>query len=140
MKWPDFLEKKEKLFSSKTSREEAQALGDRYLEADRLHDAVAFYRRASHGQGLARLREMAVGSGDFQLFEETLEDIQEDTTEQLRSLAHRAEELGRLSDARRAYGRLGDEVGQKRATEALARLMGKNQHQGSGGQAPGEGL
>lgn len=140
MKWPDFLEKKEKLFSSKTSSEEARALGDRYLDADRLHDAVAFYRRAGHWEGLARLRDLAVESGDFQLFEETTGDLEEHTRDQLRSLARKAEELGRLSDARRAYLRLGDEVGQKRVREALARLMGKNQEQDSGGQAPGQGL
>jgi len=70
MKWPEFLEKKEKLFSPRTTATEARAWGDKYLEAGRFHDAVAFYTKAGYQQGLARVIEMAVEAGDFQLLEE----------------------------------------------------------------------
>jgi hypothetical protein len=134
--WPDFLKKKEILFSPKTTREEAIAWGDRYFEAQRLHDAAAFYRRAQHEEGMAKIREIAIETGDLQLFEETLlEGEREEVTEELRRLVRRAEELGRWSDARRAYERLGDEVGKKRAWEALSRLLAGESHRGPGGQS-----
>lgn len=130
------MKKKEILFSSKTTEEEAVTWGDRYFEAQRLHDAAAFYRRAHHKEGLAKIREVAIETGDLQLFEETLvEGAREDVAEKLRKLAKRAEELGRWSDARRAYERLGDEVGKKRAWEALSRLLASEPHQGPGGQS-----
>lgn len=126
MKMMDFLEKKEKLFSNKTSPEEAKALGDFYLEAQRLHDAVAFYKKADYKEGFCRLRDMAVHSGDFQLLEEMVTDWDSESMDLVRTLAKRAEELGRLNDARRAYARVGDEVGQKRVAGALEELMGRS--------------
>lgn len=136
MKWPDFLEKKEKLFSPKTTQEEARSWGDRYKENLRLHDAAAFYRRAGYKEGLASLREAAVEAGDFQLFEETLEG-KEDCSSELRSLARTAEEKGRWSDAKRVYALLGDELGLKRAKAALERILEKEGEKEPGGQAQG---
>jgi hypothetical protein len=140
MKLPDFLEKKEKLFSPKTTREEARTWGDRYREAQRIHDAVAFYLRAGYKEGLAVLRQEAVESGDFQLFEETLQPQQEDWTQELRSLARTAEEKGRWNDAKRAYAFLGDELGLKRVKAALEGILGKEPPKEPGGQAQGEDL
>lgn len=140
MKLPDFLEKKEKLFSPKTTQEEARIWGDKYREAQRLHDAAAFYRRAQYQEGLAGLREVAVESGDFQLFEETIQGQQEDWSQEVANLARAAEARGRWSDAKRAYMFLGDEVGLKRAKAALERILGKETGKDPGGQAKGEGL
>lgn len=78
-------------------------------------------------------------SGDFQLFEETMEGQEEDWSQQLRSLARAAEEKGRWSEAKRAYAFLGDEVGLKRAKAALERILEKGEKE-PGGQAQGEGL
>ncbi len=130
------MKKKEILFSPKTTRDEAIAWGDRYFDSQRLHDAAAFYRRAEHEEGMAKIREVAVETGDLQLFEETLlEGAREGVAEELRRLAKKAEELGRWSDARRAYERLGDEVGKKRAWEALSKLLAGETQQGRGGQS-----
>lgn len=136
MKWPDFLEKKEKLFSPKTTKEEAGAWGDRYLEANRLHDAVAFYRRAQRTDGLERIRNIAVETGDFQLYEETVpEGDWENRIQEIKNLARRAEELGRFFDAKRAYERIGDEVGRRRAEGAISALLGRDGP--PGGQSSG---
>lgn len=139
--WPNFLKKKEILFSPKTKREEAIEWGHRYFEAERLHDAAAFYRRAGYQEGMARIRAVATETGDLQLFEETLlGEPTEETPKELRRLAMRAEELGRWSDARRAYEKLGDEVGKKRASEALSKLSSGGSQGGPGGQSQGQSL
>ncbi|MEJ5375189.1 MAG: hypothetical protein WHX93_01275 [bacterium] len=135
------MEKKEKLFSPKTTPEEARIWGDRFREAQRVNDAAAFYRRAGYEEGLEGLRQKAIDSGDLQLFEETLLSNKEGNwNEEIRKLAKRAEEKGRWSDARRAYSILGDELGLKRAEAGLKRIMEKVCEQDPGGQGPGEGL
>ena len=128
MKWPNFLERKQILFSPKTLREEAIRWGDRYMELQRLHDAVAFYGRAQHNDGLRLILGMAVESGDFLLFREAVGGMSPPVEEHkpLSRLAERAAELGRWHDARKAYERLGDEKGVRRAMEALAALMGNS--------------
>jgi hypothetical protein len=127
MKRPTFLERKETLFSPKTRAEELVQWGDHYLREDRPHDAVAFFRQAGHGDGLRRIREMAVEQGDFFLFRETLDGMETGPAERevMAKLAARAEMLGRWHDARKAYERLTDQPGLQRVHDALARLMGR---------------
>lgn len=128
------------MFSPKITREEARTWGDRYREAQRFHDATAFYRRAGHWEGLAGLRELAVEAGDLQLFEETLESLEDEHTQELRRLVRKAEEKGRWNDAKRGYARLGDELGLRRAQAALEEILGASKQKEPGGQAQGEGL
>jgi hypothetical protein len=126
LKGPDFLRRKEILFSPKTPEEEAARWGDRYLEARRLHDAAAFYLRARDADGLQRVREAAVATGDLLLFDQAgaLGDGTGAPPQELADLARRAEELGRWHEARRAYQRLGDQDGVGRASRALEGLAG----------------
>lgn len=86
------------------------------------------------------LRKEAVDSGDFQLFEETMEPQEGDWTQEVRSLARAAEQKGRWNDAKRAYAFLGDELGLKRAKAALEGILGREPSGDPGGQAQGEGL
>jgi len=126
VKRPNYLERKAILFSPQTSGKEAVRWGDQYLESRSYHDAVAFYRRAEHGEGLRRIRELAVESGDCLLFREAAEGSTspaEDPDALLR-LAGRAEKLGRWNDARKAYEQLGDDTGVRRAKEALIAVTG----------------
>jgi hypothetical protein len=136
MKKLDYLEKKEILFSPKTPREELIHWGDHFLENNRLHDAVAFYRQARHEEGLERIRQIAVKEGDYQLYCEVLEGmegVEEDAIrEELSSLAKRAEELGKWHFAQKAYSRIRDNVGVKRAQKAIMSIMGI---EGSEGQS-----
>ncbi len=126
MKRPGFLERKEFLFSSKTRTEELARWGERYLQEDRPHDAVGFFRQARHAHGLRRIQEMAVEQGDFFLFRETLDgmDLSPSDLENLTRLAASAEAHGRWHDAKKAYERLRDQAGLQRVQDALARLPG----------------
>ena len=128
------------MFSPRTTATEARAWGDKYLEAGRFHDAVAFYTKAGYQQGLARVIEMAVEAGDFQLLEEAAGGMGEELHQEIQRLARRAEQLGRWCDAQRAYAYLGDDLGRRRAREAIEGLLGKRGEADPGGQAQGEGL
>jgi hypothetical protein len=123
---PGFLERKERLFSPKTSREELIHWGDRYLEADRVHDAVAFYRQAGHEDGLKRVRERAVDDGDVMLFQEALDgmDPPDADPREWSHLARQAEAGGRWQDALKAYERLQDERGLQRVKESIRTITG----------------
>jgi hypothetical protein len=139
VKRPDFLERKGLLFDGRTRAEDAIRWGHRYREEGRLHDAVAFYRRARHEEGLQEILRLAVDSGDLLLFREAAEGLSLPWIEHegLRSLAERAMELGRWHDARNAFDKLGDAGGMRRATEALEALMGRSPSRGdTGGSGP----
>ncbi len=124
MRWLNFLDRKEVLFSPRTPKTEMIRWGDEYIKSDRLYEAAAFYRQAKYSEGLQRIRLIAVEAGDFFLFRES-----EDPTtpskeeEELLSLAQRAEALGRWHDARKAYERLDDPRGLQRAQDALRELV-----------------
>jgi tetratricopeptide (TPR) repeat protein len=126
MKWPNFLECKERLFSPKTSREELTRWGDIYLEADRLHDAVAFYRQAKYPDGLNRIRERAIEDGDVLLLREALNGLDSSDAEDQAwtRLAQQAESRGRWQDALKAYEYLQDERGMRRVRREIERMMG----------------
>ena len=124
MRWLNFLERKQVLFSPKTPKAEIIRWGDEYLKSDRLYEAVAFYRQAQYVEGLQRVRSMAVEAGDFFLFREAEDPMTPAKEgEDLVALAERAEALGRWHDARKAYERLNDPQGLERAQDALRGLV-----------------
>lgn len=136
MKWPSFLERKEKLFSPKTPREELVRWGTQYLEADRVHDAVAFYRQARHQEGLKRILEQAIEEGDAFLYREALDgmDPPDADPKKWARLAQQAESKGRWQDALNAYEQLEDELGCKRVREAIRNMMGGSSPEKAFGQ------
>ena len=120
-----FLDRKEKLFSPKTPREELIRSGDAYLESDRLNDAVVFYRQAGHLEGLNAIRRRAVEDGDVFLFREALGGMETPEVEpdEWRRLAQQAESRGRWQDALKAYHELQDDDGVQRARGAAQRMI-----------------
>lgn len=127
MKWPKYLQQKEILFSPGTSQEELIRWGDRLFQNDRLHDAVAFYGQAKYPDGLNRVRIKAVEEGDYCLFREALDGMESPEAEpgEWSHLGAQAEASGRWHDALKAYEQLNDARGQKRAKEAIERMMAK---------------
>ena len=125
MKRQFFLDRKERLFSPKTSHEELIRSGDAYLESDRLNDAVAFYRQAGHLEGLNSIRRRAVEDGDVFLFREALDGMETPEVEpdEWRRLARQAESKGRWQDALKAYQQLQDAGGVQRARGVVQRMM-----------------
>jgi hypothetical protein len=125
VKWPKYLEQKEVLFSPKTPKEELIRWGDRFLNAKRLHDAVAFYAQAGYQDGLQKIRQLASEEGDVCLFREALNGM--DTTSadpnEWAQLAERAETRGRWHDAQEAYEQIKDSRGLQRVKEAIGRIM-----------------
>ena len=126
MKRSTFISRKEALFSVKTQKEELVRIGDDCMEAERLHDAVAFYRRAAHEEGLEAIRNIAVEQGDAFLFQSAAGDADDDDLiEQWKTLAKNAEAQGRRLDAKKAFTRCDDQVGVKRVQSAIDALKNR---------------
>ena len=94
------------------------------MASERLHDAVAFYRRAGHEEGLDAIRNIAVEQGDAFLFQSAAGDADDsdDFSEQWKTLAKNAEAEGRWLNAKMAFTKCDDQVGVKRMQSAVDAL------------------
>lgn len=123
---PTWQEKKQLLYDRSIEVDPAflAELGDRLRKADRLLDALEFYHRAGHEEGVASLRAAAVEQGNFFLCLRCadLSRRPADQEEVLR-LAANAEARGRFTYALRAYRHAGDAEGEARARERLRGVL-----------------
>ncbi len=68
-KLPDYRLKQKILYIDKTSAETLIRYGNLYLEENVLSDALDFYFKAGHTDGLHKIKELALQSGDTFLFQ-----------------------------------------------------------------------
>ncbi len=59
------LKKRDLLNSGKADKSELIKLGEHYLYEDRLSDAIDFFEKAEHFEGLIPLKEQCVAKGDY---------------------------------------------------------------------------
>ena len=62
------LIKRDLLNSDKVDRAELIKLGERYIEAGRLSDAIDLFERSEHIEGLIQIRERCCAEGDYFLY------------------------------------------------------------------------
>ncbi|RLA83048.1 MAG: hypothetical protein DRG40_07235 [Deltaproteobacteria bacterium] len=119
-KLPNALKRREILYGKETPPQVLIEYGDLYMEAGRLNDAVEFYGRAQHREGLLRLKERALKEGDYFLFSQVAEFLSEDPSpEEWRELARAAMEKGRYQFALKAFHRAGDNEEAQRVRERI---------------------
>jgi len=116
---PDWREKKEILWGTRTSAEEQIATGDAFLRAGRLPEAMDAFERVKHADGMRAVLREAVVRGDWYLFKRVREALGEELRSELASLADKAFEKGRYLYALRAARALGDEALAARALEKV---------------------
>lgn len=114
---PDCLKKRRLVHDQEISPEHCRQLGEKFLALQWWEDALEFFQKGGVTEGLARLRELAVDSGDAHL----LSRLGETDPALWRQLADAALAQGKLHFAYRAFKAAGDE---EAAAAVAARLSG----------------
>ena len=98
------LKKRDLLNSGKADKSALIKLGERYLYEDRLSDAIDFFEKAEHFEGLTELKEQCVAKGDYFLCQRLTKILEESpSSEEWIQLGDNALHLGKLLFARSAY-------------------------------------
>lgn len=98
------LKKRDLLNSGKAEKAELIKLGERYLLEDRLSDAIDFFEKAEHFEGLTRLKKQCVAKGDYFLCQRIAKILEESPpSEEWIQLGDNALHMGKLLFARLAY-------------------------------------
>ncbi len=98
------LKKRDLLNSGKADKSELIELGERYLDEDRLSDAIDFFEKAEHFEGLIQLKEQCVAKGDYFLCQRLAKILEESPPSvEWILLGDNALHRGKLLFARLAY-------------------------------------
>ncbi|OGP90698.1 MAG: hypothetical protein A2031_09370 [Deltaproteobacteria bacterium RBG_19FT_COMBO_43_11] len=65
----DYRLKQKILYIDNTSHDILQNYGNLFLEEGRISDALDFYQKAKHTEGLEKIKDMALNTGDVMLFQ-----------------------------------------------------------------------
>jgi hypothetical protein len=98
------LKKRDLLNNDKTSRSELLKFGELYAEQGRLADAIDFYERAEHVDGLTQLRQRCIDQGDSFLVQRLTKILGDSLSPpESEQLGDNALSQGKLLFARAAY-------------------------------------
>ena len=98
------LKKRDLLNSDKLDGSRLAALGEAYLQENRLSDAIDFFAKAEHLEGLNSLKDRCISEGDFFLFNRLIKILGESpASEGWTRLGDSAVAHGKLHFARSAY-------------------------------------
>lgn len=121
MRLPDYREKQKMLYIDKTPARDLVANGDLYLEKGQLPDALEFYIRASHEQGLEAIRALSEEKGDAMIFLQATRALgRKVSPDEWDRIGNRALERGRLLFARHAFAGSGNEAMKSRVESLIA--------------------
>lgn len=70
LKLPDYRLRQKLLYEDKVNPQDLQNYGDLFFEEGRLSDALDFYQKANHNNGLQKVKEAAFNSGDVMLWKQ----------------------------------------------------------------------
>ena len=123
---PNSFQKRKILFDKKPLPEQLITYGECFLEAGHLHEAAEFFLKASHKEGLNRLKGLAKEQGDSFLFEVVTRKAGSaagDLKQEWEEVGNTAMGLKKYSHALRAFTRAGNESAKKQAQEALEEVF-----------------
>jgi len=108
----DYRLKQKLLYIEKTDPEILKSYGDTLLEQGWISDAVDFYQKADHRQGLQKIKHMAFESGDVMLFQQAAKALQEEPQpKDWNDIAQKAIERKKYSFAMQALSKAQNEEG-----------------------------
>lgn len=106
---PEFKQKQKLLHAPDTSPESLIAMGQKFFEAGWYIDAIDFWARAKHADGLRSMQAKAMEEGDVFLYTRSCKALdQAAEIEHWAQLAENALSLGKLQFAREAFRLAGD--------------------------------
>ena len=98
------LKKRDLLNSDKTDASELIRFGEYYAVEGRLSDAIDFFEKADHANGLDQLKDDCIAEGDFFLFNRLVSILADSPSpDKWSRLGENAIALGKLHFARLAY-------------------------------------
>lgn len=103
---PNCLKKRRLLNEKELSPQLCREYGEKFLALDWWEDALEFFRKGNHQEGVAKIKALALENGDAFLLGRVVKD---QDPELWRQVAVRAQALGKLCFARRAWEMAGDE-------------------------------
>ena len=121
---PDSRQKRKLLFDKNIPSERLISCGELYLREGRLNEAAELFARASHEEGMAQLRALALEQGDSFLYGVASKASEEgDDREAWETLGKKAMELKQYSHAIRAFRKSENEEALQAAEEALKEVV-----------------
>ncbi len=118
---PDYKEKQKILYINSTPARTLTSMGERYLEENRISDAIEFFQKAAHREGLEKILAMAVESGDVMDFQQVLKALgREADKEEWKRIGERAEALKKYTFALQAFEKSGNEQETARLQEKIS--------------------
>jgi hypothetical protein len=116
----DYRQKQKMLYVDKINQNSLQNYGDSFLEEGLLPDALDFYQRANHQDGLKKIKDMAFESGDVMLFQQAAKVLNlEIKPMDWESIAQKAMSFKKYLFARHALEKANNEEG----LNALKKIM-----------------
>jgi hypothetical protein len=120
----DSQQKRKLLFDKNIPSERLISCGELYLREGRLNEAAELFARASHAEGLAQLRALAVEQGDSFLYSVASKGSEAgDDRDAWETLGNKAMELAKYSHAIRAFQKSENEEALKAAAEAFKEVV-----------------
>ncbi len=121
---PNSQQKRKLLFEKNVPPDKLVSFGEMYLDEGRLNEAAELFARASHEEGLARIRALAIEQGDSFVYGVASKGSGEgDTPEAWEALGNKAMELQKFSHAVRAFRNADNVEALKAAEEALKEVV-----------------
>ena len=121
---PNSRQKRKLLFDKNIPSERLISCGELYLREGRLNEAAELFARASHEEGMAQLRALALEQGDSFLYGVASKGSETgDDREAWETLGKKAMELEQYSQAIRAFRKSGNEEALEAAEEALKEVV-----------------
>ncbi len=118
---PDMKQKQKLLYADEISADVLIKQGMAFFEEGWLSDALDFFSKAQHTEGLEMLKRAAMEQGDAFLFKRCLDSLGiEDAGSQWCELADRALSLGKLQFAKEGYRRCGDKKAMKKIDDMIS--------------------
>jgi len=118
---PDYKGKQKVLYIESTPAMTLTSMGERYLEEDRISDAIEFFQKAAYREGLEKILEIAVESGDVMDFQQVLKALgREATDEEWNRIGQRAMALKKYAFALQAFEKSRNEQEMARLKEKIS--------------------
>jgi len=118
---PDYKGKQKILYIDSTPARTLISIGERYLEEDRISDAIEFFQKAAYREGLEKIQEIAVESGDVMDFQQVLKALgREATDEEWNRIGQRAMALKKYTFALQAFEKSRNEQEMARLKEKIS--------------------
>ncbi|OGP66655.1 MAG: hypothetical protein A2W27_06805 [Deltaproteobacteria bacterium RBG_16_44_11] len=111
-KLPDYRLKQKILYMDNTSPDVLQNYGNLFLEEGCVSDALDFYQKVKHAEGIQKIKDMALNAGDVMLFQHAAKALNMEIKQaDWESISQKAISLKKYNFAKYALGKANNQEG-----------------------------